>query len=176
MAGVDKFVQGFGTILSGQSANTSAQYAAGQMDYQAGQVQAASQRSAADQRRVATLANSRLQALAGGSGADPTVVRLASEIAGRGEYNALAAIYQGDNAASGLRAQAAGTRYSGEVAEQAAELQAFGQFANGASQMFGGFSLPSSTPVGNAPLLGSGAASRTILSAGIGDSLYNKYR
>lgn len=62
--------------------------------------QATSQRAAIEQNRQAGIAESRAVAVAAGSGAgasDPTVAKLVGNIAGRGQYNALTALYNGDS-------------------------------------------------------------------------------
>lgn len=93
--------------------NSVAQVQARQMEVNAGQEQAASQRQAIEQRRKGMVMASRLRAVMGASGAGIDENLLAS-VQGEGDYNAATALYGGDEKARGLRNQAALTRWSGE--------------------------------------------------------------
>ena len=69
------------------------------------------QRAAAEERRQAEIAQSRILALAaasGGGASDPTVVNLIARQAQEGAYRANLALYEGDEAARKMRLQAAG--------------------------------------------------------------------
>ena len=110
------------SIMGGNSANNSAQSEAQQLEYQAGQHRAASQRQAEEQRRQARLANSRLQAVAGGGGGDVSVVNLAADIAGEGELRALTSIYEGEDRAIGMELQADSRRKAGKGAKSPSML------------------------------------------------------
>lgn len=77
----------------------------------------AAQRSAIEQDRQAKLAISRAVAVAAGSGAgasDPTVNKLVGDIAARGEYNALSALYSGDSEAQYYQNVMAANKYNAE--------------------------------------------------------------
>ncbi len=132
-------------------------YQAAQLDQNAGQQRAASQRQAAEQRRQARLAASRVQALAGGGSTDPSVLGLTGDIAGEGEYNALSALYEGEEKARGMEMQATSARgqgdqyrksgqaalargqvalQQGQVSNSAAKLNATSALFSGASSLF----------------------------------------
>lgn len=133
---------GVGTIASGVAAKQAADYQAEQMDMQAKEETAAAQQEAKQKRKEAEFLMSRQQAVAAASGAGagsdaPTIVRLMSETAGQGEYNAQTAMYGGYQRAAGLRAQAAGTRKSGRASLLGSAIGAFGQTASGLSRVYG---------------------------------------
>ena len=113
-----------GKQQQGAAADTAAGYQAQQLDQRAGQARASAQRAAIEQRRHAALAGSQLQARAGGGGLDPTVVDLASGIAGEGEYRALTALYEGEERARGDEMAAAAKRYEGKQARRAGNIGA----------------------------------------------------
>lgn len=107
--------------------------------------QATGQRGAIEQSRQADLAISRAVAVAAGSGAgasDPTVAKLVGDIAGRGQYNALTSLYNGDSEADyyknvegantyNANAQAAGYKYRASTGPN--WDQAMGTILGGAS-------------------------------------------
>ena len=117
-----------GTLLSTQSQASSmeAQAAGNQRraaaqsewaDRRADEVVAAAQGQAGQERRQATLAASRLGAIAGASGAgtsDQTVLNLRNKIAAEGELNAGRAMGAGQQQASGITYQAALDRWSAD--------------------------------------------------------------
>lgn len=105
-----------GPVMQGVGAAQSANSVASQYDAQANSVAASAQRAAANDRKQGRLAQSRLQALAGGGGLDPTVVKLAADIAGETEYRALSSLYEGDDRAAGLRFAGDAKRAEGKQA------------------------------------------------------------
>jgi hypothetical protein len=123
-----------GAVAGGNAQRASADFAGAQLDQQAGQARASSQRAAIEQRRQAQIANSRLQSLAGGSGLDPTVVHLAADIAGEGEYRALTALYEGEDSARSMEMKAQAARYEGKMAQKAGYLKAATSIISGTSQ------------------------------------------
>lgn len=122
-------------------------YKAAQEDQQATQAIAASQQQMFDQQRKTALTRSTLVARAaadGGSASDATVTSLDQDIAGRGELLALQNLWQGQDKATGLQAQANADRYSGIMAKQGADMSANGTLLSGAGSMFDRFGkLPS---------------------------------
>ena len=120
-----------------------------QLDVNADQAVAASQRTAADELRTAGLAKSRALALAaasGGGASDPTIVNLMARLAGEGEYRSGIALYQGQDKARALHDQANMARYSGDVAvsdgnaaKSASQLSAVTNLFSGASSLYGKF-------------------------------------
>lgn len=116
-----------GAQLAGQRKRAAADFEAAQMEQQAGQVVAASQRDAEEQRRQSQLMQSRALALAAASGAgasDPTVVDLIAKTAGDGAYRAGVALYQGEERHRQLLLGADAKRYEGFIAEEGGELEA----------------------------------------------------
>jgi hypothetical protein len=94
-------------------------YEAEQLDMQAGQEIASSQRAALEQKRTADLAVSRALALAaasGGGASDPGVTRILSALTGEGAYRSLVSLYQGESKARTMRMAADGKRYEAGVA------------------------------------------------------------
>lgn len=115
-------LSGIGQIQAGKAANVSAKFQAGQMEQRAGQERAASQRVALEERRRAGIAMSNATAAAGVSGGgatDPTVLNITGGLAKQGEYNALSALFEGEEKARGLQLQAAGTRMEGKQTKRA---------------------------------------------------------
>jgi hypothetical protein len=106
----------------GDSARRVGDWQAAQLRQQAGQERAASQRQAEQERRAGRLAVSRARAISAGSGGgatDPTVLKIYGDLAAEGETNAMTALWEGEEAAKGLEAQAAGAEYEGQSAYEA---------------------------------------------------------
>lgn len=143
-----------GTLLSaygrheeGQQASRAASIEATQYDQRAGTTRATSQRQAIEERRQATLAASRAQAVAASSGADATstdVTRAISDIAGEGEYRALTALYEGEDSAVGDEYKAKTRRYEGRMARRAGNIAAMSTLLKGAGGMKSRFGASSS--------------------------------
>lgn len=166
---------------AGAAKRAASEFEAKQLEVQAGDAIAASQRDAMEQKRHATLVQSRALALAaagGGGASDPTVVNIMSKITGEGAYRQAVALYQGEDKARLLRMGAAGKRYEGQVAEtlgvaseesykrtaQAANLKGLGAGLQGAG------SLMRYWPKGGFPGTGGtagGGESALIMDAGI---------
>lgn len=115
-------LSGLGQIQAGKAANNSAKFQAAQLEQQAGQEKATSQRVAIEERRRSDIAISDATAAAaasGGGATDPTVLNIQGGLAEQGEYNALSALFQGDDRAAGLKLQAASARSQGKQAKRA---------------------------------------------------------
>lgn len=140
------------TIAGGRAAQQSARAQQQALEFRAQQQEVAVQearavagRAAQDKRHEATLLQSKLQARAaafGGGADDPTIVNLAEDLGGGGEYDALMEMYKGESRARGFENQAAGDRYSGAVGISEAEtkrkianLNAIGTIIGGANSM-----------------------------------------
>lgn len=107
--------------LQGRRQNVERQFEAEQLEQQAGQSIAASQRSAMEERRKANVAASRALALAaasGGGASDPTIVRIIAGLKGEGSYRASVDLYQGEEEARKLRMGAKSKRFEGAMAEE----------------------------------------------------------
>lgn len=122
-----------------KAAQQTADWQARQHEQQAGQMRAAAQREAMEQRRQAQLAISRAQAVTGGGSTDEGVLDAIGDYAARGEYNALTAIYEGEESALGRQMQAEGLRMEGHNARRAANVSSLGTVFSTASSMFGKF-------------------------------------
>ncbi len=132
-------VSAAGTIASGNAARAAATNQAAQLNQQAGQERAASQRIAIQKRRDATLANSRVQAVSaasGGSATDSTIDNITQNIAGQGEFNALTALYNGEERSRGLEMSASNAMLEGKQAHRSAVFSAGGTILNTASSLF----------------------------------------
>lgn len=108
-----------GARTAGARQQQAADFEASQLDQQAGQSVAASQRAAMDEERRARLLASRgiaVAAAGGGAVTDPTISKLLADISGEGAYRASVALYQGEERARQQRLAANVRRYEGDVA------------------------------------------------------------
>jgi hypothetical protein len=138
-------------INVGQAQQTEANFEADQLNQNAGQVVAASQRTALDEQRRAELIASRGLALAaagGGGASDPTVVKLLADITGEGSYRAATAIYQGEDRARQMNMAADAKRYSGAIMAAGGEDKAaayrtagISALASGAGSLFSKYGM-----------------------------------
>lgn len=128
-------LSGIGQIQAGKAANVSADFQAKQMEQRAGQERASSQRVAIEERRRAAIAGSNAQAAAaasGGGATDPTVLNIQGGIAGQGEYNALSALFEGEEKGRGLELQATSARMEGKQAKRAGMVSGISTIIGGA--------------------------------------------
>lgn len=129
--------------VAGRRANVAAQFEAEQLEQQAGQVFAASQRNAMEEKRRADLLASRALALAAASGggvSDPTVVNVIAGLKSEGSYRAAVALYRGQDEARKLRTGASARRFEGAVAEEGGILEGAGYETMAASSLLQGAS------------------------------------
>ncbi|HBA35609.1 MAG TPA: hypothetical protein DCZ12_15900 [Gammaproteobacteria bacterium] len=97
-----------GGAKESKAVQASKRFQAEQLDRNAGQVEAASQKQASEERRQAELLASRARAVAAAGGTTTTDVGIMNELAKidkEGEYNALTALYEGRAVASTMRGQ-----------------------------------------------------------------------
>lgn len=161
---------------NGKRRRVAAEFEAEQLEVLAGQKIAAAQRDAYEERRKATLVQSRALALAAASGAsasDSNVVSLLANTAGEGAYRAAVALYQGEDAARTARLQASARRYEGWMAEvagedtqEAYETKATGSLLSGAGSLFAKYG----TKIGGASDVGTAAASAAADTSSIWDA------
>jgi len=126
-----------GSVIGGIQAQQQADYQAKVQRRQAEEARAASQREAIRRAREARYVLSRQQAIAaasGGSATDPTVLDLMGDVAGEGEYQKAAALYEGNARGSSLEAQAALNRMAGRQAMLGGFVNAGTTLLSGASQ------------------------------------------
>ena len=143
---VSAVFQTVGPFAGGVAQRREADAEARQYEVAAGQSRAAAQRDAAEQRRQARFVQSRAQAVAGGGAGDIGVINRIADIAGEGEYRALTALYEGEDRAAGLEAQARARRYGGDRAQTSGLMSGASSFLEQAPKMFekyggGGYSF-----------------------------------
>lgn len=114
-----------------------AQMEAAQMERQAQAARAMSQRDALEERRQTRLAQSALQARAGGGG--PDIDRMAGDIEADGEYRALSALYAGETGARSSELAASERRRSAKEASRASRIGDAASLLNFGSKMYGNF-------------------------------------
>lgn len=115
----------FGQYQAGQDAAAMAdaqqqakEYEAKQMEQQAGQARASSQRQFINEKRRKDLAESKaiaINAAGGGSSLDPSVVDILGDLESEGSYNQATALYEGEDRARDLESGADMARYQGEI-------------------------------------------------------------
>lgn len=111
----------------------------------AGEERATAQRAASEEMRKASLAQSRLTALAGASGSgtdDPTVMSLFGDIEREGQYNAQVAQTQGEMKATGMEYQSAIDQWAADrnakIKSRSAATTLIGGLLGSAGQMQSG--------------------------------------
>lgn len=146
-----------GQEQGGVFAEQDAEFQAKQAEQAAAIARASGQRDMFDVQRQTKLTSSTLQANAaasGGGASDENIVQLQKDIAGRGEYEALIAMFNGENTARGYEDTAAGLRYSGAVAKYGADEAAiatrFGSKTQAAATRYQGAASAASTRYGAA--------------------------
>jgi hypothetical protein len=128
-----------GSIIGANAEAKELRSEAAQLEAQAGLERASSHRQAIEERRQARLAASRGLAVAAASGAsadDPTVVNALAGIEGEGEYRALTALYNGEEQARGMEAQAAANRRGAKSTKKAALFNAAGTVLSAGSTLY----------------------------------------
>lgn len=144
-----------GTVLSavgarneGIQADRAASYEADQLENNANQGRAISQRQAIEERRKATLLESTLRnrAAASGGGGDVGVIDLAQDIDAQGEYNAMSALYEGEEKGRNLEGAASVRRWEGKNARKAGNLKAISTVLSSAGSMYGKYGGGGFTP------------------------------
>ncbi len=127
------------TISAGQNAQALGNYEAAQHIQDSMLDTAFGQRKMLDQQYKDKFIQSQLVARAAGSGLDPSIGSpnvLSQQIAGRGTYNALSDLAQGQARATTQENLASGARYQGDLAESQVPLQLAGTIAGGAGSFF----------------------------------------
>jgi hypothetical protein len=106
--------------------NELAQYRAKQLEQNAGQERAASQHRAEQARKQARLVQSRARAVgaAGGAVKGTDIEDILAGLEAEGDYNVKSALYEGEEAARGMEAQAEAERYGGAIGKKMAAYQA----------------------------------------------------
>lgn len=131
-----------GARAEGESARAWADWKAKQEEQSAGTAIAIAQRHAEEARRQSRYVASRALAVlaaSGGGASDPGAVRILANADAEGAYAAQVAIYEGEERARALRAEAAATRAGGINADIAARGRATGYLMGGATRAIGGY-------------------------------------
>ena len=141
-AGVGTILQGagaaigaIGSIKAGKSQQAAANYQAAQLDAAAKTESASAQRVAQEERRQKELVLSRARAVGAASGGGQDIGLLGA-IEEDGELRALTALWEGDEAAKGRRAQASASRFEGKQMAQAGKINAFTTVLSSAGKSF----------------------------------------
>jgi len=130
----------YGSLQEGDAALALSKERAALLRENAGQMQAAGQQAGEEELRKSQLVMSRMIAVAASSGAsavDPTVVKIASGIAGEGELAASMSRYNADSQARSMRINADMTTREGEAKQRASRWQAAGSLLSGGYNAFG---------------------------------------
>jgi hypothetical protein len=117
-------ISGNAARMSGRAKRVEAEFEAKQLEQNAGQTIAASQRDAMEVQRQVDLVESRARAVAaasGGSLSDPSIIDNVTRISNMGAYQKAVALYQGEDKARSMRLAAATKRYEGRMAEELGE-------------------------------------------------------
>lgn len=141
LSAVSNLYAGSEAEAQGKAQQQANEFEAQQLDVNAGQEIASSQRTAIEDRRQARLAQSTIRARAAASGGgadDPTVLNLEANAAGEGEYQALTDLYEGASRARGLRMQASADRFEGKQYALAGKRARSGSYFSAATSLFGG--------------------------------------
>lgn len=129
-----------GHTEEGDDAKRMSDEEARQLRENAGQTRAAGQQAGEEESRRARLVMSRMIAVAAASGAgavDPTVVKLASGVAGEGELAASMQRYNAESEAQGMEKQATSRVRSGAAIQRASRWRAAGSIMQSGYQAFG---------------------------------------
>lgn len=167
--------EGKAALAQAKAQKAAADFQAAQLRVNAGQEQAMGQVESLEQSRQARLMQSRALAVAaasGGGASDNTVTKVIGDLAGEGELARLTAIFNGDEAARGLRNQASATEFEGRQILQAgktayknAKTRALSTLLSGAfslaGQLPGGAATGAKTAGSGGGLAGGGAPIRS---------------
>jgi len=152
-------------IRQGKQAQSAANDEAAQLEQNAGQQIASSQRAALSDEQQARLAQSRALAVAaasGGGASDPTIVGILSRLNGEGTYRSMVDLYQGQERARQLNDQASAARYKGESAASNSKLSAAATLVSGSSSMYSKYAADHRPSVANGDV-GSGNSVQNVL-------------
>ena len=143
--------EGRAKMQAAKAGNQMSRFEADQLRMQGREELAASQQEMLQARRAKTLALSRLQSIAAGSGftaTDPTALDLASDIAGYGALQEGLELYGGLSRKQGLYDQAKARRFEGKSGKRVAALETESLFSAGKSAYSGGLLSAGGTILG----------------------------
>ena len=129
----------YGERRAGQSAYKASKFEAAQLQQQAQEDLAVSQRKALEIDRQGRLRASKALAIAAASGAgatDPTVMNLMATYAGETEYEKMVALYEGESAAGYKSLLAESTRQTGRERKQAGRIAGLSTALSGGTSLY----------------------------------------
>lgn len=132
------FMGAMSHVMYGLQAQRAASYQSQQLRTEAGQDEASAERQSFLVGRQTQLVTSRALAVAaasGGGASDPTVVNMIARDAGQGAYQQAVALYQGQDRARLLMAQAAAKDYQGKEEAANSDLVGAGQAVGGVASI-----------------------------------------
>lgn len=124
-----------GAIQQGKAANAAAQYNAKQLEASGKAENAAAQRKAVEQTRQKELVLSRARTVAAASGGGQDIA-LMGQIEEEGTMRSLTALWEGEEAAKGRNAQAAGARFEGSQAKRAGAIKGLSILGEGVGSLY----------------------------------------
>lgn len=143
--------QAAATKRAGEQYAVNKEFEAAQMDVNANQALASSQRAMLSERERAALVASRALAVGGKSGGgllDPTMAGILTDISGEGALRAGIALYEGEEKARQLRMGAAGARLEGQSGVAAMDarasgmrMQAYATLLSSGASMYGKYGM-----------------------------------
>lgn len=134
-------VKAFGQYQSGRNSLKAAKFEATGLRRQANSAAGTGQRRAASIRRSANMTKGRAMAVAaasGGGAADASVLASLADIETEGLYAEQVAMYEGEEAAIGLRDRANAIVYQGRLARKAGDIAAVTTVLSAGSKAFSG--------------------------------------
>lgn len=145
-----------------EASQNAAIYQAKQMEANAGQERAMSQRKAIEEVRRKTLAQSTglARAAAGGGALDGSVVKIMGDLEEEGEYNKSVALYEGEERARDLESGGSINRYEGNEAYKAGKMQKKSSRISAASSLLKGAASASNMSTGDGGTVGQSLFSR----------------
>lgn len=139
MGAAGGMVQTIGHGRAGMAENSMARYESAQHESLAVAELATASHASAEEQRQKRLALSRAQLVGAASGGG-RAANVEGAIEAEGQYRALTALWQGGEAASGRRTQAAVRRMEGTAARKAGFIRGFGTLAASGASMWGKYS------------------------------------
>ena len=149
LAAAGTALNAYGKYRAGDSAKKRANFEAKQMESEAGQRLAASQRQAQEYERQGRLQASRALAIAaasGGGAMDPTVVDIMGDLAGESNYRKMVALYEGEEQANKLRMGAESRREEGDLAKEAGKIGVLGTALSGGTSLYSIYGMTEDRP------------------------------
>lgn len=123
-----------GQLQAGKAAQQASNFNAAQLDRRATAEKATASRKSAEERRKGRLIESRALAVGAASGGGVPTDQIGL-LAQEGEFRALSALFEGEEAAAGLQDQGKAERFEGRQRRVASRINAFGTLLKGGSSL-----------------------------------------